>query len=243
LRLLLAAPIEQSSLQKTRVYLATRWRRDRRRPPNARGATVERQAHWDAAYQTKGDRDSSWFEARPDVSLRMLDAARITREHCVLDVGGGDSRLVDALLARGFRCLAVLDVSPAALERSQRRLGTSASLVRWLAADVTGNWSVDPVDVWHDRAVFHFLVEAEDRRRYRDRLLATLKPGASAVISTFAEDGPERCSALPVRRYSPTGLAEELGSGFELLDSLTHQHFTPSGAQQSFQYSRFVKRA
>jgi SAM-dependent methyltransferase len=204
---------------------------------------VDRQTHWDAAYQTKGDRDCSWFEARPDVSLRMLDAAGVTREHSVLDVGGGDSRLVDALLARGFRCLAVLDVSPAALERSQGRLGTSASHVRWLAADVIGDWSVDPVDVWHDRAVFHFLVEEEDRRRYCDRLLATLKPGGSALIATFAQDGPGRCSGLPVRCYSPTALAEQLGSAFELVETLTHQHFTPWGAQQSFQYSRFVKRA
>jgi SAM-dependent methyltransferase len=204
---------------------------------------VERQTHWDAVYQTKGDRDVSWFEARPDVSLGMLDAAGITREHCVLDVGGGDSRLVDALLAREFRCLAVLDVSPAALERSQRRLGTSASHVRWLAADVTGDWTLDPVDVWHDRAVFHFLVDDADRERYRERLLTTLKPGGCAIISTFEEDGPERCSGLPVRRYSPVALAEQLGSPFELIDTSAHQHFTPWGAQQSFQYSRFTRRA
>jgi SAM-dependent methyltransferase len=204
---------------------------------------MERQKHWDDVYQTKGDRDISWFEARPDVSLRMLDAAGITREHCVLDVGGGESRLVDALLARGFRCLAVLDVSLAALERSQRRLGNSASHVRWLAADVTGDWTLDPVDVWHDRAVFHFLVDAADRERYREQLLTTLKPGGCAIISTFGEDGPERCSGLPVRRYSPVALAEQLGSTFELIDTSAHQHFTPWGAQQSFHYSRFTRRA
>ena len=204
---------------------------------------MERQKHWDAVYQTKGDRDVSWFEARPDVSLRMLDAAGITREHCVLDVGGGDSRLVDALLARGFRCLAVLDVSPAALERSQRRLGNSASHVKWLAADVTGNWSLEAVDVWHDRAVYHFLVQEEDRRLYCERLFTTLKPGGSAIIATFADDGPERCSGLPVRRYSPVALAEQLGSAFELVDTSAHQHLTPWGAQQSFQYSRFTRRA
>jgi trans-aconitate methyltransferase len=167
---------------------------------------LERQQHWETVHRTKRDCDVSWFEGRPDVSLTMLETAGVTTESCVLDVGGGDSRLVDALIDRGFTCLAVLDISQAALERSQQRLGHSGDHVRWLAVDVTSEWSVGPVDVWHDRAVFHFLVDESDRRRYRDRLLSSLKPGGSAIVATFAADGPERCSGLPSPSVFTTGI-------------------------------------
>jgi SAM-dependent methyltransferase len=202
---------------------------------------VDPEQHWETVYRTKGEREVSWFEGLPEVSLRMLATAGVTPESCVLDVGGGDSRLVDALVDRGFSCLAVLDISKAAIERSRRRLGSSGDHVRWLAADVTGAWSVHPIDVWHDRAVFHFLVDAADRRRYKDHLSSTLKPGGTAIIATFAADGPERCSGLPVQRYSPEGLAAELGEGLTLIETLAHRHTTPWGAEQSFQYSRFTR--
>jgi SAM-dependent methyltransferase len=202
---------------------------------------LERQQHWETVYRTKGEQEVSWFEALPEISLSMLDAAGATAESCVLDVGGGDSRLVDALVGRRFSCLAVLDVSEAALERSQRRLGQSGTHVKWLATDVTSEGALDPVDVWHDRAVFHFLVDRSDRQRYMDRLLSTLKPGGTAIIATFAGDGPERCSGLPVRRYSPEALAAEVGERLALIDTIAHQHSTPWGSRQSFQYSRFVR--
>jgi hypothetical protein len=204
---------------------------------------VEREQHWERVYQTKGERDVSWFEALPEISLRMLDAAGVTAAHCLVDVGGGDSRLVDALVHRGFSCLAVLDISKAALERSARRLGHAGDHVRWLAVDVTTEWSIDPVDVWHDRAVFHFLVDASDRRQYKDRLWTTLKPGGTAIIATFAADGPERCSGLPVQRYTPAALATELGKDYALIETIPHRHDTPWGSHQSFQYSRFARRA
>jgi SAM-dependent methyltransferase len=202
-----------------------------------------RREHWERLYATRGEHEVSWFEAVPDVSLRLMDAAGLTTDTCVLDVGGGDSRLIDQLIARGLRCLAVLDVSTAALQRARHRLGDAAGIPRWIAADVTGDWSLEPVDIWHDRAVFHFLTDAADRAAYVRQLRRTLTPGGTAIIATFALDGPATCSGLPVLRYSPATLATELGERFRLLESVAHGHQTPSGGRQSLQYSRFVRVA
>jgi SAM-dependent methyltransferase len=197
--------------------------------------------HWDRVYSSKGERDVSWFEPSPNVSLAMLDAAGLTADTCVVDIGGGESRLIDELIRRGLKCLAILDVSLAALERTQTRLGDAARIPIWIAADVTGNWALKPMDVWHDRAVFHFLTAPEDRTRYVDHLKQTLKVGGTAIIATFAPDGPERCSGLPVMRYSPESLTRELGDQFSLEQALSHVHQTPWGTTQSFQYSRFLR--
>jgi SAM-dependent methyltransferase len=198
--------------------------------------------HWDTVYATKGERDISWFEASPVVSLELIEATGLADQTCVLDVGGGESRLVDALLARGVTCIAVLDVAREALVRAQARLGDKAREVAWLEADVTAVWSWKEVDIWHDRAVFHFLTERADRDSYKARLAERLKPGGSAILATFAPDGPEKCSGLPVVRYSPETLGSELGDGFVLVDSRRHTHMTPWGTTQAFQYSRFVRR-
>jgi trans-aconitate methyltransferase len=171
----------------------------------------------------------------------MMDAAGLNSETCVLDVGGGDSRLVDVLAERGLDCLAVLDVSGAALHRAQDRLGAKAMVPIWIEADVAGDWSLKPMDIWHDRAVFHFLTDADDRQRYLVHLRHTLKVGGTAIVATFAPDGPEKCSGLPVRRYSPKSLAAELGSDLVLVDAVPYLHATPWGAMQSFQYSRFTR--
>jgi len=197
--------------------------------------------HWETIYATKGERDVSWFEALPAMSLQMLHAAGLTADSCVLDVGGGDSRLIDALVARGLTCLAVLDVSDAALERARLRLGDRASSVTWLNTDVVSDWSLKPMDVWHDRAVFHFLTEPNDRTSYCIHLRQTLKVGGTVIIATFALDGPDHCSGLPVMRYSPDSLTRELGEGFELIESRPHVHHTPWGLAQSFQYSRLLR--
>ena len=199
-------------------------------------------AHWNRVYTTKGEQDVSWFEPLPAISIAMLEAAGMTSDSCVLDVGGGDSHLVDALAARGLDCLAVLDVSGAALERAKARLGTSAGRPVWIEADVTASWSLAPMDFWHDRAVFHFLMTAEARAQYRAHLLDTLKPGGTAIIATFAPDGPEQCSGLPVRRYEPEALAIELGPALHLVESRAHTHTTPWGSTQSFQYARFRRK-
>ena len=203
---------------------------------------MERAAHWNRVYTAKTEREVSWFEPLPAISLEMLDAAGMTADSCVLDVGGGDSHLVDALAARGLVCLAVLDVSAAALDRAKTRLGASAETPIWIEADVTSDWALKPMDIWHDRAVFHFLTAPDDRSRYKRHLLETLEPGGSAIIATFAPDGPERCSGLPVQRYSSEQLAAELGTNFELVEGRPHVHTTPWGSTQAFQYSR-LRRA
>lgn len=202
---------------------------------------MNRRNHWNAVYATKGEHDVSWFETLPAVSLEMIEASGVNQHTCVLDVGGGDSRLIDNLAARGMDCLAVLDISRAALERARRRLGAAAAVPIWIESDVTSSWTLKPMDIWHDRAVFHFLVTADDRARYVSHLRDVLKPGGSAIIATFALDGPERCSGLPVQRYSPEMVAAELGQDFSLVEARPHQHHTPWGAVQSFQYSRLVR--
>lgn len=202
---------------------------------------MPRQEHWDTVYSTRGEREVSWFEAAPATSVRLIEAAGLNTQSCVIDVGGGESHLVDYLLARGVRDVAVLDVSGAALDRARRRLGDLAARVRWIESDVTGDWNFGPVDIWHDRAAFHFLVADDEQARYIDRLVRTVKPGGAVIIATFALDGPEKCSGLSVMRYSPDSLAARLGAGFHLVEAMPHAHTTPWGATQSFQYSRFVR--
>ncbi len=204
---------------------------------------MDRHEHWQRVYTTRAEDEVSWFETVPAVSLRLMEAAGLDAETCVLDVGGGDSRLVDTLAARGMNCLAVLDVSDAALQRARARLGGTAQVTTWIAADVTGEWSLKPIDIWHDRAVFHFLTAPQDRARYVAHLRETLKPNGTAIIATFAPDGPERCSGLPVARYSPETLRLGLGDEFRLVESVPHVHHTPRGTAQSFQYSRFTRAA
>lgn len=200
---------------------------------------MERQQHWNAVFSTRAEGQVSWFEPLPETSIRLLEAAGLSTDTCVLDVGGGDSHLIDYLVGRGLECLAVLDVSDAALACARARLGTSASIPLWLEADVTANWSLKPMDIWHDRAVFHFLTDRHDRDRYKSHLLQTLKPGGAAIVATFAPDGPEKCSGLPVVRYSPRSLAAEMGPDLTLVEALAHAHTTPWGSTQSFVYCRF----
>ncbi len=205
------------------------------------GRPMDRRQHWQTVFTTKGEQDVSWFEALPAMSLQMMEAAGLGPDTCVLDVGGGDSRLADVLASRGLDCLAVLDVSGAALHRAQERLGELAGAFTWIESDVTGSWSLKPMDIWHDRAVFHFLTTAEERARYRAHVLNTVKPGGAVIIATFAPDGPERCSGLPVARYSADALAAELGSAFRLVEAMRHDHRTPWGAVQPFVYARFER--
>ena len=197
--------------------------------------------HWNAIYTKKHEHEFSWFEAFPAVSLRLLEAAGLNEETCVIDVGGGDSHLIDHLTARGLDCVAVLDVSDAALQRARTRLGSKADVPIWLEANVVGDWSLKPMDIWHDRAVFHFLTDPEDRSRYLNHLRLTLKSGGAAIIATFALEGPETCSGLRVTRYSPGSLLQTLGADFELMESVDYVHQTPWGTPQAFQYSRFKR--
>jgi len=202
--------------------------------------TGDRRKHWETIYSTTATDAVSWFQPDPIQSLDLLRGAGLTRLSCVIDVGGGDSHLVDRLIAEGLTCVAVLDVSEAALSRAKHRLSEHASVVQWLATDVTATWSVTPRDFWHDRAVFHFLTDAQDRARYIERLRQTVKPGGKVIIATFALEGPEKCSGLPVSRYSSETLTQELGPHFMLVKHVAERHRTPGGGTQSFLYCVFA---
>jgi SAM-dependent methyltransferase len=205
-------------------------------------AETDRKAHWEAVYTTKGENEVSWFQDNPAPSLELIDLARPTKESHIVDIGGGASRLVDRLLARGFSHVSVLDISAAALDVAKARLGARASSVQWIVADVTTWHSAQKFDIWHDRAAFHFLIDPKDRAAYVARMKQALRPGGHAMIATFAIDGPEKCSGLPVNRYDPPGLARELGEGFVLVESRRHDHATPWNSKQRFQFSLFRRQ-
>jgi SAM-dependent methyltransferase len=196
---------------------------------------MDRQAHWNAAYAAKAETQVSWFQERPVRSLAMI--ANAAPMGSVIDVGGGASRMVDALLDAGRDDVAVLDISQVALDRARARLAEKASRVQWLCADITQWKPARTWDVWHDRAVFHFLTDAGAQDAYISVLTAATRPGSIVIISTFALTGPERCSGLPVQRYSPAGLAARLGPGFMLEDEALEVHVTPWGATQDFAYA------
>lgn len=200
---------------------------------------TSRHAHWENVYGSKGEADVSWFEARPEVSLALIEATGVTSDAAIIDVGGGASRLVDALVAQGYSAVSVLDLSEKALATAQARLGASAGRVKWIAADVTTWQPVERYDVWHDRAALHFLTEAEDRAAYANCVAKAVRPGGHVIIGTFALDGPERCSGLPVMRHDAASLGAMLGPSFILMESRRHDHRTPAGVIQRFQFSRF----
>jgi trans-aconitate methyltransferase len=221
---------------KSGVYCGSYWMDDPMSDPN-------RQAHWQGVYTTKGEAEVSWFEESPALSLELIELAGVSSASAIIDIGGGASRLVDALVDRGFRAVAVLDLSAAALATAKARLGARASQVEWIVADVTAWQPTRLYDIWHDRAAFHFLTEARDRAAYVACLAKAVRPGGHAIIATFAPDGPERCSGLPVMRYDAESLAAVLGDAFRLVTSRRHEHTTPWGATQRFQFSLFRRTA
>lgn len=193
--------------------------------------------HWQQMYMTRLPTEVGWYEPDPAMSRRLVTRALDQGAESVIDVGGGASSLVDHLLDLGVERIAVLDISEAGIALSRRRLAQRAAQVQWMIGDVTAMEDVGHFDVWHDRAVFHFLLDPEPRRRYVALCERAVGPGGTAVIATFAPDGPERCSGLPVRRYDPDDLARELGPGWDLVDSERSTHTTPSGVEQPFVYS------
>jgi 2-polyprenyl-3-methyl-5-hydroxy-6-metoxy-1,4-benzoquinol methylase len=197
----------------------------------------DRQSYWQNVYQSKGEQDVSWSQADPQPSLGLIETYARGRDASIVDIGGGASRLVDALCRDGFESISVLDLSQAALEAAQHRLGDQAARVRWIAADVTVWQPAQPFDIWHDRATLHFLVDEQDRAAYVECLVRGVKVGGHAIIATFAPDGPAKCSGLPVQRYDASSLSATIGAAFELVAHQGHRHVTPWGAVQSFQFS------
>ncbi len=200
--------------------------------------------HWETIYTDKRADAVSWYQSRADPSLALIRASGADTGAAIIDVGGGASILMDDLLDAGYRSLTSLDVSTAAQLQSRRRLGARADAVHWIEGNILStDLPAAAFDLWHDRAVFHFLTDAADRRSYREQLLHALKPGGHLIIATFAEDGPARCSGLPVRRYTATGLEAEFAPYFVLEEVRHENHDTPFGTEQRFVFCRFQRRA
>jgi SAM-dependent methyltransferase len=201
--------------------------------------SLDRRRHWEDVYTTKDEKEVSWFEENPAISLALIRSTGLNRGSSIIDVGGGASRLVDALIDEGFQAVTVLDISEKAMAIAKARLGALGTSVRWVVADVTKWEPSETYDVWHDRAALHFLAESKDRIAYAQRVHRAVRAGGHVIIGTFAPDGPERCSGLQVVRHSAASLGEMLGGEFELMESRPSVHLTPTGATQRFQFSRF----
>lgn len=198
---------------------------------------MEPKTHWEKIYTSKAPNEVSWFQEHAALSQKLIQRVASRKEAQIIDVGGGASTLVDDLLADGNKNITVLDVSEKALEISKRRLGNRSHAVTWMAADITtAEFPRHHFDVWHDRAVFHFLTDPDQRRRYIERVLHAVRPGGHVIVATFSLSGPPKCSGLDVVRYSPGTLHGEFGDTFTLLDHVEEKHKTPFGTEQQFVY-------
>ncbi|MEX2367296.1 MAG: class I SAM-dependent methyltransferase [Pseudohongiellaceae bacterium] len=203
---------------------------------------MESKQHWENVFTTKNPDEVSWFQQHAHLSLKWIAETNLPETASIIDVGGGDSRLVDDLLDKGYKDITVLDLSANALSRAKARLGDNASTIKWIEADITEvRLPKGKYDLWHDRAVFHFLIDGAGRNAYIKTMLRTLKPFGRIILATFAEDGPSKCSGLPVMRYSSKKLNAELGKSVELLRCENELHVTPSANRQKFIYCEFQK--
>lgn len=194
-------------------------------------------AHWEEVYATKSPTAVSWFQPHAALSLQLIEQTGVPKDAGIIDVGGGASTMVDDLLDAGYSNLTVLDLSDAALAASRARLGSRADAVHWLVGDITQiTLPEQAYAVWHDRAVFHFLTTEPQREAYVAAVMRAVKPGGHVIVATFAEDGPEKCSGLPVARYSAQGLHAQFGNPFTLLRQQREEHHTPFGTVQQFIY-------
>jgi 2-polyprenyl-3-methyl-5-hydroxy-6-metoxy-1,4-benzoquinol methylase len=200
-------------------------------------------AHWEALFKKRQSNEVSWHQPQLRLSLKLFESAGASTKSKVIDIGGGDSTLVDDLLTQGVQDVTVLDISSEALSRAKKRLGARAGSVKWIESDI-GHVRLPSsyYDVWHDRAVFHFIVDPEQRAAYSKLLGSALRDTGHVIMATFAADGPTQCSGLLTMRYSPAELQKELGSHFDLLKTETENHRTPTGAEQRFVYCLFQRR-
>jgi len=195
------------------------------------------QEHWEKVYATKAPDQVSWFRPHLETSLALIGRAAGDRSESIIDVGGGPSTLVDDLIGRGYRHITVLDISQAAIEVAKERLGEASESVQWLRADVTqADLPAHSYNVWHDRAVFHFLTKPDERLAYVRNVASAVKPGGHVIVSTFGPEGPNKCSGLDVMRYDAESLHEQFGRRFRLVESSKELHDTPFGTTQQFLY-------
>jgi len=198
---------------------------------------MDKKIHWEHIYETKAPTQVSWYQEHAQYSLQFIQNTGVQKTNHIIDIGGGASTLVDDLLVAGFQNISVLDVSGTALQVARQRLGARADNVSWIEADITqANLPYQAYDVWHDRAVFHFLTQAADRQHYVNTVRQAVRKGGHVIVATFAPDGPDHCSGLEVVRYSPESLHDEFGEGFEIVGSTHETHHTPFGKEQKFIY-------
>jgi SAM-dependent methyltransferase len=205
-------------------------------------AEIDRKAHWENVYSTKGETGVSWYQREPRLSLELIRSIAPARGGRIIDVGGGASELVDRLLDLPFEKVAVLDISATALNMARSRLGQRSGRIEWIAADISKVDNVGTFDIWHDRAVFHFLTDAADRRKYVDLARHTVSVGGHLVIASFADEGPKQCSDLDVCRYNAQTMSAELGEGFSLVREDRESHTTPLGSSQAFFYGVYRRQ-
>ena len=200
-----------------------------------------RKDHWEQVYSEKESTEVSWYQQHPERSLDLIKATGLDVSAAIIDIGGGASKLADFILDTGYNNLSVLDISHAAIEHARFRLGDRAEKITWLKQDITEFTSEVTYDIWHDRAVFHFLTDADDQASYVRAMSRALKLGAKAIIATFDLNGPEKCSGLDVVRYSAETMSDVLGDAFQLIETSTEKHITPSGSSQNFVYCCFTR--
>ncbi|WP_339739600.1 class I SAM-dependent methyltransferase [uncultured Sunxiuqinia sp.] len=201
----------------------------------------DRKKHWETIYQTKSLNEVSWFEPVPETSLDFFKQFKVPTRAKIIDIGGGDSLLVDHLLDRGYSDLTVLDISEAAIRRAKERLGEQASLVKWIVADAATFQPNEKYDFWHDRAAFHFLTQEQEISNYLDTARRSIQPAGILVIGTFSDEGPEKCSGIEIRRYSENSMTNRLKMFFEKIRCITVDHKTPSRSIQNFVFCSFRK--
>jgi 2-polyprenyl-3-methyl-5-hydroxy-6-metoxy-1,4-benzoquinol methylase len=202
----------------------------------------ESKSHWEKVYKEKSYQDTSWYQERPEVSLNYIEELELPFTAKIIDIGGGDSNLVDFLLKEGYRDISVLDISKNALEKAENRLGAEAEKVTWITADVSAFEPTQTYHLWHDRAAFHFLIEDQQIENYIRNLENSVIPGGFVILATFSKSGPEKCSGRTIKQYDREDLEKLLENNFNLLECKNISHKTPGGTIQNFTYCCFRKK-
>jgi hypothetical protein len=198
--------------------------------------------HWETVFTTKAENEVSWFQKQPQTSIQLIQACKVAKDAKIIDIGGGDSYLIDSLLDLGYTNLFLLDISEAAIERAKKRLGDNAKNVTYIVSDSLYFQSDEKFEVWHDRASFHFFTEAKDIEQYKNNVIANTNQDAHLIIGTFSEDGPLKCSGLPITQYSVEKMEVVFGDDFELENCFTEDHETPFDTTQNFIFCHYIKK-
>jgi len=203
--------------------------------------SFDRRKHWEDIYHAKETNEVSWYQPNPATSLDFVQQFNIPKSAKIIDIGGGDSYLVDRLLDQGYEDITVLDISESALERAKLRLGDRANNVKWIVSDAVTFKPMEKYDFWHDRAAFHFLTQPEEIECYIDNVQQSIQPNGILVVGTFSEQGPKKCSGIEIKQYSETTMSDRLNKYFEKIKCITVDHTTPSGTIQNFVFCSFRK--